>query len=220
MSSVVESAVFSDATFGFGDRSALADMLTEAFFSNPAHTFIYPNEGDRYRKLRWLMATNLRAQLTVGTSFGARSHDGKPAAMAFWHPPGTPKASAVQLLRFGFFSMPFRHGLQAFQRMLKAVSEIERKRAVALAGRESWYLNNMAVSADFRGRGLGRSLLRKQLADAVDPSGLPASLSTQRPENVSFYKQLGFRVAGDGPIGEPDNGFSNWIMIYEPQSKR
>lgn len=216
MSSLINDASFSDTTFGVGDRPALADMLTEAFLSNPGHTFIYPDEGDRYRKLRWLMDTNLRAQLTVGTSFGARSHDGKPAAVAFWHPPGSPKASTVQLFRFGFFAMPFRHGSHAFWRMLKVVSEIERKRAAALAGRESWYLNNMVVSVEFRGKGLGSSVLRKQLAKVVDPSRFPASLSTQRLENVSFYKRLGFRVADDAPIGEPGNGFSNWIMIYEP----
>lgn len=114
--------------------------------------------------------------------------------------------------------MPFRHGPHAFWKMLKVVSEIERKRAAALAGRGSWYLNNMVVSAEFRGKGLGSSVLRKQLAKVVDPSGFPASLSTQRPENVSFYMGLGFKIADDAPIGEPGNGFSNWIMIYEPRS--
>jgi len=98
--------------------------------------------------------------------------------------------------------------------MTRSVAELERRRATALGGRESWYLNNMVVARAQRGKGAGTRLLRQQLADVVDPSGFPASLTTQKLENVSFYRRLGFEVKDEGWIGPSPAGFMNWIMVY------
>jgi len=198
------------------DMNAAALLLADAFHDNPAHTYIYPNPLKRRDQLKWLMHTNLKAQFKVGQSFAKKSANGQIAAMGFWHPPATAPASFYQLLRVGFFFMPFRDGMSAFKRMLHAVQEIEERRALALNGRESWYLNNMVVSSDQRGQGLGGKTLRHQLDTLVQPSGYPASLTTQKPENVSFYRALGFDVANDTPITDGEQAFPNWVMIYEP----
>lgn len=196
------------------DRSAAADLLTEAFFDNPAHTYIYPDPATRRPLLRWLMYTNLGAQLTVGQGFGERGPDDRLAAMAFWHAPGAPQVSLLQLARFGFLAMPFRQGWSRFARMTAMVEEVETRRLVGLGGRESWYLNNMVVDSAHRGLGIGSRVLRRQLVDVVSPSGRPASLTTQKLENVSFYRRLGFEVVDDGMVGEGAGAFRNWIMIY------
>ncbi len=109
--------------------------------------------------------------------------------------------------------MPFRDGFGTFKRMLTTVSEIEQARDNALNGIDSWHLNNMVVATSARGKGIGTRLLMEQLHKRVDPSAAPASLSTQRPENVGFYEKLGFKVACEHKIGDA-NGFHNWIMIY------
>ena len=75
------------------DRHVAADLLTEAFFDNPAHAFIYPETARRRDQLRWLMYANLGAQLTVGRSFAEKDDSDDIAAMAFWLAPGAPKAS-------------------------------------------------------------------------------------------------------------------------------
>ena len=174
------------------DRRPAAELLADAFLDNPAHAFIYPDEATRRARLEWLMAVNLGAQFAVGRSFAQVAEDRSIMAMAFWHAPGAPKASLFQLMRYGFFAMPVRQGWSPFQRMLTAVEAIETRRLASLRGRESWYLNNMVVAADHRGRGLGARLLDRQLREVVAPSGAPASLSTQKPENVNFYERLGF----------------------------
>ena len=166
------------------DRHAAADLLTQAFFDNPAHAFIFPDPTRRQEQLRWLMYTNLGGQLAVEVSFAEKSADAF-LAMAFWHAPGAPKASLFQLARFGFFAMPLKYGWPAFNRMTKTVAEFEKRRANGLGGRESWFLNNMVVAHAQRGKGIGTRLLQQQLADVVDPSGFPASLTTQKPENGS-----------------------------------
>ena len=196
------------------DRAAAADLLTEAFLDNPAHAYIYPDPAKRRRQLRWLMYVNLAGQLEVGQSFAEKTSDGAIAAMGFWHPPGSPKTSLLQLARFGFLAMPFVHGWPSFERMLKSVDELEERRGDGLVGRKSWYLNNMVVAAAHRGAGVGSRILRRQLGEVVDPSGYPASLTTQRAENVTFYAKLGFRVTDDRPIGHGSGRFTNWIMVY------
>lgn len=200
------------------DIRAASLLLADAFHDNPAHTYIYPNDLRRREQLKWLMHTNLKAQFAVGQSFAKKDVDGRIAAMGFWHPPGALKASFFQLLRFGFFFMPFRDGMSAFKRMLHTVQEIEARRARSLRGRGSWYLNNMVVSSNYRGQGLGGMTLRHQLETLVKPSGHPASLTTQKPENVSFYKALGFDVADDAPITDGRQEFPNWVMILESAS--
>ena len=195
-----------------------AALLADAFFGNPAHIYIYPDEKTRRPRLEWLMRTNLKAQRAIGVPFGETGENGRVEAVAFWHRPGAPKASLGVLARYGFFSMPFRHGFAAFARMLHTVNSVEERRKAALQGRESWYLNNMVVAAAARGKGLGSVVLRRALRADVDGSGAPASLTTQKPENVRFYEGLGFHVADDRPVKDKaGGGFDNWVMIYEPR---
>ena len=205
---------FTPAVLTAHDREAAADLLTEVFFDNPGHTFIYPDIESRREQLRWLMHTNLGAQLAVGRSFAERDARGDIAVMGFWHAPGTPKATREQLAQFGFFDMAARHGEAAFLRMVQSVETLESRRAEGLGGRQSWFLNNMVVRPAHQGTGLGTRVLRQQLEQVVDPSGHPASLTTQKPQNVTFYQRLGFRVTDDRPVGDASNSFPNWIMVY------
>ncbi len=202
---------------GKPDRTAAAQLLADAFFDNPAHVYIYPDDKTRRRKLEWLMRTNLNAQFDVGASFGKRAADGSIAAMGFWHPPGAPTANLVRLAQYGFLIMPFLHGISAFRRMLHVVDQIESRRLAALNGAESWYLNNMVVAPAARGMGLGSEVLRAQLRCRVDGSGAVATLTTQKAENVNFYKGLGFFTIDDRRVVDDNGeGFDNWIMLYQP----
>jgi len=211
---MADDRVFTPTLLTAHDRDAAADLLTEVFFDNPGHTFIYPDAASRREQLRWLMYANLGAQLAVSRSFAEKDAHGNIAAMGFWRAPGTPKATREQLGQFGFLEMPVRHGQETFTRMVQSFEELEKRRMTGLGGRESWFLNNMVVSPAYQGTGVGTRLLREQLERVVDPSGYPASLTTQKPQNVSFYRRLGFQVTDDRPIGSASSSFPNWIMIY------
>ncbi len=203
---------------GHPHQSAAAQLLADAFFDNPAHVYIYPDDETRRRKLEWLMRANLNAQFDVGVSFGKRAADRSIAAMGFWHPPSAPTANLVKLAQYGFLVMPFLHGVPAFRRMLHVVEQIESRRVAVLDGRESWYLNNMVVAPEARGKGLGSEVLRAELHTRVDASNTLASLTTQKAENVKFYKGLGFVVVDDRRVlDSKGGGFDNWIMLYQPQ---
>ncbi|WP_265001373.1 GNAT family N-acetyltransferase, partial [Komagataeibacter sucrofermentans] len=66
-----------------------------------------------------------------------------------------------------------------------------------------------------QGRGLGSSILRRELSYVVDTSPFPASLVTQKPQNVTFYEKLGFQVTNDEPIAINGRSFPNWIMVRQ-----
>jgi ribosomal protein S18 acetylase RimI-like enzyme len=78
-----------------------------------------------------------------------------------------------------------------------------------------WYLLAVGVVPGRRGQGLGSALLRPVLT-AADATGLPAYLETPTPENLSFYRRLGFVVAGEGPL--PRDGPNIWRLLRPPQA--
>lgn len=201
------------------DFASAGELLAEAFFDNPAHVYIFPAEERRRRALGWLLERNLAVQAPLEHSFcivreqaGARRID----AMGFWHVPGAASAGPLQLLRRGFLPVPFRCGLESTQRLVELTGALAEARRDALGSTPAWYLNNMAVSKTLRGSGLGTELLAGELGRRIDPSGQPAALATQRPENVEFYRRLGFEVASDRMLGSRSHAFRNWIMLREP----
>ena len=69
---------------------------------------------------------------------------------------------------------------------------------------------------DGRGRPIGSALLERELRTRIDPTGRLAALATQRPENVRFYRNLGFSVASERVLGSRSCAFRNWIMVRKP----
>lgn len=71
------------------------------------------------------------------------------------------------------------------------------------------HVGPLAVREDWRGRGLGRRLLKTSLVACAE-AGFPsrAYLETDREQNVGFYSSAGFVVRSEGGVlGQP-----NWFM--------
>jgi ribosomal protein S18 acetylase RimI-like enzyme len=193
-------------------RDATA-LLTDAFHTNPAHVYICPEEATRAGRLRWFLGRNIEIQSRVGDGFCIV--DGKGlGAMGFWHATGTKEPGLGMMLRHGLWLAPLRIGMASVQRMTRMIDTVEKRRHDVLAGRKAWYLHNMAVRCDLRGTGIGSRLLGSELRRvfAVEPA--PAILNTQRPENVVFYRRLGFEVCAEDTIGTGPHAFTNWMMLH------
>jgi GNAT superfamily N-acetyltransferase len=201
------------------DFESASVLLAEGFFSNPAHVYIFPEENRRRRSLQWLLRWNLEIQNPLEHSFRVAEAPRAPGrhvvAMGFWHAPGARSVSVRGLMRPAMLALPFKCGLDAARRALEVTSCLEKQRWEALG--PAWFLNNMVVAEHLRGTGLGTELLSRELRDRVDPSGEPALLATQRPENVVFYRRLGFEVASERTLGSRSHAFRNWIMVREPR---
>ncbi len=203
------------------DFESAAALLAEAFFYNPAHVYLFPDETQRHKALPWSLRRNLAAQTSLDHSFCVAQESGNPprrtiVAMGFWHVPGSASVSIRGLLRPGFLAIPIRCGLGVTRRMLEITRCLGEERRAALGSARAWYLNNMAVAARLRGSGLGSELLARELRSRIDPSGHAAALATQRPEGVRFYRRLGFEVVSDRTLGSGRHSFRNWIMLRQP----
>ena len=203
-----------------------ADLLTEAYYNNPAHVYICPHETTRAKLLKWALKANLKLNLAppkaIGNSF-ALVEEGKPPgtrkieAMAFWHPPQRESPGLTNKLKSSWFTRPWKFGKANYQRLaevMTAFAQIEKK---VLNGKQAWFLNNMAVAEELRGKGIGTKVLHQQLGLVVKPSGFPAILMTQREANVRFYQKLGFKVADESVIGKGEDAFINWCLVCHPE---
>jgi GNAT superfamily N-acetyltransferase len=199
----------------FGSAAAL---LADAFFTNPAHVYLCPDPRTRRARLAWLLGANLRVQPDLGQSF-CLAENGVVDAMGFWTRSDGPEPGALRMLRFGFLTLPFRIGWAGMRRAFVITRAIDGQLERTLGDRPYWYLNNMVVRELLRGSGVGTRLLRDQLAlvSAKEPDRAIA-LSTQRPENVTFYQRLGFRAVLDETVGSGPRAFRSWILVHAPDT--
>ena len=81
---------------------------------------------------------------------------------------------------------------------------------------EHWYVMVVGVAPAGQGQGLGRALLEPILKRA-DATGLPCYLETAQPRNVSFYRNLDFRVLVE--TVEPRSGLQLWTFVRDPRPR-
>ena len=204
------------------DFDRAAELLAAAFFDNPLHIYLFPNPANRLKAIRWMVRSNLNinlnSQKSIGQSFALVEPNQPPGkrqimAMAFWNPPNSDGVSLLSMVKEGLLTMPLRFGWGSLSRLLEVIEEISAAKKQALNYTPAWYLNNMVVAPELRGKGIGTKILGEQLKQVVEPSGCPAILVTQRKLNVRFYQRLGFTVASESIIGKGDNTFVNWCLI-------
>ena len=193
-----------------------ARLLADAFFTNPAHTYIFPDADRRFSQLEWLLGSNLKLQPDLRASFCLVEREAVQA-MGFWTRSTAPRPRLLAKVRAGLLASPSRLGLAALRRAFEVTRGIDDQLGQTLGPQPFWYLNNMAIRSHLRGSGIGSRLLGEQLriVSAIEPT-FAVALSTQRAENVTFYERLGFRVARDCTIGSGPGAFRNWTMVSPP----
>jgi len=139
-----------------------AELLAQAFFTNPAHIYICPDKAARIAQLEWLLGGNLRLQPDL-SAISCIAQGSVVDAMGFWTRPRSPEIGIKSKIRAGILAAPFHLGLRGVRRLLEVTSEIDRHRDQALVGQSYWYLNNMAVREKHRGQGIGGKMLSEQL---------------------------------------------------------
>ena len=207
------------------DFDRAADLLTEAFYNNPSHVYIFTNSNTRLKLLKWGLKANLKLNLAppkpIGKSFALVEANKPPGirhikAMAFWHPPECSSIGLMNKIKSGWLIAPLKFG-ENYQRLMEVMSAMNRIKENVLGNRKAWFLNNMVVAKELRGTGIGTKVLKNQLETVVEPSGFPVILMTQREANVRFYRRLGFEVAEESTVGS-GNAFTNWCMVWQKQS--
>lgn len=173
---------------------AVVATLADAFFTDPALSWILPDAGVRRAALPRLFRLLVKADARAGLV--ARS-DGDEAA-ALWRAPGQADAGRVE---FALSLLPYLAVFRsALPRALKVADSIDAHRPHG----DYWYLHFVGVRSEHQGKGHGGRIIRAQTAVA-DAEGRACWLETATAENVPMYQRLGFvtqvewDVAGGGP---------------------
>jgi len=178
------------------DVRAVAACLTSAFYDDPVWgRWAFPEELSRAQRLFEFMRFFALAAIRHPW---VRMTD-RAEAVAIWVPPGVPEFTPAEEASFD----PLLQSL--FGGRAGEISGLFEQFAEhhARCPGPHYYLSLWARHPDHAGSGLGRALLREDLA-RIDGERAPAYLESTNPANIDRYEALGFRRRSSfGPEGGP-----------------
>ncbi|WP_375458798.1 GNAT family N-acetyltransferase [uncultured Enterovirga sp.] len=181
-----------------------AALLARAFMDEPLFTYLWPDAGQRRRRVPGFFDL----MVSTGREHGlCETSPGREGA-AIWRRPGEWQ------LGWGTVALNLHRFLPLFGtavgRALRIIRLVEHRHPT----KPHWYLAYLGVAPEFRGRGVARSLLRSRL-DLCDLEGLPAYLETQKADNLGLYRSVGFELVGEERV---PGGPPCYFMWREPRS--
>lgn len=193
--------------FTRADLRPAVGVLARAFSDDPLLAWIFPDPGQRHRRLPPFFTSTLRGISLHQPGTEVAVADGRVQGCAIWMAPGT-------------WRPPLRRQLAALP---STILRLGRRLPVASAAygalmavhpeRPHWYLSGIGTDPAVQGQGIGGALLRSRLG-RCDAAGEAAYLESSRDTNVPFYQRHGFRVTAELTV--PRGGPVLWLMWREP----
>jgi ribosomal protein S18 acetylase RimI-like enzyme len=188
------------------DTPRLAQTLANAFYDDPAISWMVPDD-DRRRRVgphgfkAWLE----KIYLPKGNVYT----DSDRKAGALWAPPGKWKMSVGVQLRLtpAMFRIV---GVRRMPLILKGLAMMDKHHP---DDQPHWYLAVLGTDPEYQGKGLGSAVM-KPVLDRCDADGVGAYLESSKEANIPFYRRHGFEVTGEVHLPE---GPPLWPMWRDPQ---
>ena len=185
-------------------------MLALAFQQDPGMSHVLPGEGERQKKLPWLMSRAVQLGHLYGETYVTTQ---QPGGCAIWLKPGATDISTEQLLKAGFAMAPLKLGFQAIDRFNRIVQHFGAIRKSNSRG-PHWYLMMIGVDPVRQRQGLAGHLLQPVLAQA-DAAKLPCMLETAAEQSLSCFFQHGFEILNQSHL--PDTQLRFWTLSRKPR---
>lgn len=196
----------------------VAAILTDAFKTNPAYSIIFNETDNPAEGLMWLFKTNLfllnrKQQLT----HVVREKDsGKIVGTYSLIPPegaGTPFSAYFHIGIPRFIS---DFGFSTLRKMMSMDDLNKETLKESIKTNGYYYLSIVVIKEEYRGMGVGSYAIRNCLESLslIERDCNIVGLTTQLPENVSFYSKLGFEKIGEGEISFKNDKYYNYNMKY------
>ena len=181
---------------GIADVDAAVEILTDAFYNDPAWGFGFPDPAKRRAQQAWFWRMCVQGSVPLESVWIT----GNGASTAVWLPPGV----------FEEFDPSPTSELALEARVVlgadadRFLQTVERFEAAHPHDEPHYYLSLLGTHTSQHGHGYGFGLLTENLA-MVDDAGMPAYLEASNVANVPLYERFGFRVIGgfDMPDGGP-----------------
>jgi len=197
----------------------IANLLTDAFESNPAYALIF-TEKDKLREgLFWLFKTNLfliNRRISV-TNVVKEKESGEIIGVFSLLPPGGVKSKLSDYLRIGLPQFISKFGFRTLHKMLGMDSYNKELLTNAIGTNKYYYLSMVAIKKEYRGTGIGSFMIANCMEELRSVGGKShvVGLTTQLPENVTFYSRLGFRKLNEGEVQFGQDRYYNYNMKLE-----
>lgn len=186
------------------DFPRLAELLVRAFWFDPFHRWLFPDEAARPGRQRLLFDRVLSLYATNGLVCTTAGRSG----VALWDPPRQGGPGLMELLTFVIRVLPV-FGARALR-----VAQGMAPMATLHPEHPHWYLAVLGTDPDQQRSGVGTALLRPIL-DRCDDEGTAAYLEASRVENVPFYERFGFELVA--PLAMPLGGPVVYRMKRAPR---
>jgi GNAT superfamily N-acetyltransferase len=192
-------------------------LLTDAFETNPAYAAIF-NQADLRDGLTRLFGTSLfllnRRQAL--TKVVKERDSGEIAGTFTLIPSGGAKRTFHDYLQAGIPEFISKFGLSVFCRMLRLENFNKKILTKALKLKEYDYLSMVVVKEKYRRQGVGSFAIKSGLDEwlKTERNSRLLGLTTQLPENVTFYSRLGFEKMDEGEVS-----FNRKIHYYNCNMK-
>jgi len=188
------------------DISKVTDVLTKAFDEDDLINYLV-----NYRKKKikhffnLLVKIGVRYGQVVGTSANLEG-------VAIWLDSNIP-IGLLKEIRCGGLSLLYRLGIKSFKRCMDLDTLVSQLHKKHMDTQHYIYLIEIGVDPIYQGKGFASKLLKNKFNDSEKES-LPIFLETQKQENVSLYKHLGFKVIDEVVI--PKTNIDEWCMVRYP----
>ncbi|MBW1878050.1 MAG: GNAT family N-acetyltransferase [Deltaproteobacteria bacterium] len=190
------------------------DVLGRAFRDAPSFVHVFPDPAERRRVVFFVHRALVGILASLGYSWAALDEADRVVAASLWTPPGA-VLGIWPFVRHGLVQLPFRFGFRKVQEMMR-INDVMTSLRREHGPRPHWYLDILGVDPEAQGCGVGGTRLRRDLAEFVDPTGIPAVLWTGQPRNLPFYERNGFEILQEEHFGGSD-GFTQWLMARPAQ---
>jgi GNAT superfamily N-acetyltransferase len=194
----------------------IADILTDAFETNPAYSIVFTTKDHQREGLRWLF----KASLTLNnhkqtlTRVIKEKDTGKIIGTFTLIPPPGVKTGVFIYLKIGIIDFIKRFGVKSFIRMMRLDNINKLTLSNSIKSSEYYYLSMVVIQKEYRGRGIGSYAIKQAIEELVssNPSCNLLGLTTQLPENVVFYSRIGFCQLDEGYIDFEGDRYYNYNM--------
>ena len=194
----------------------VADILTDAFKTNPAYSIIFKNKNQQKEGLLWLFKTSLilNNHKQTLTSVIKEQDTGKIIGTYTLIPPEGVKNRISIYSKIGILGFISKFGLKSLIRMLGLDSCNKLSLTQSIKNSEYYYLSMVVIREEYRGAGIGSYSIKYAIRELISshPTCKLIGLTTQLPENVTFYSKLGFDKLDEGYINFKGDRYYNYNM--------
>lgn len=193
------------AKSGVEDVALAASCLAEAFADDLLMAYFFPGEHTlRHDLVREFFTIMMDEHLTLGMPVLLLKEEDRVLGVAMGDDTRRPDWLPSYVKRWSEFEAKHEGLAERFART-DAIGTKHRPAA------PHYYLGVIGVGVTARGKGMGRALVDaySRLSDA-DPQSTGIFLETAMPQNLDFYRRLGFEPCGEGRL---DHATSLWCLF-------